>query len=73
MKVNIKERRIINMSNERNAGRKRTLTPLEEVEIYQAYKGGEGILSLVLRFRVSESTIHRTLKRIENKISCKVN
>lgn len=53
------------MRNPKGAGRKRVLTPLEEMDVYARNKNGEGITDLVIRFKVSASTIKRIIDRID--------
>jgi transposase len=57
------------MAGNKNSGQKRKLTPLEEIDLYNMYIEGRGILEIQFKFRVSESTAKRTVKRIEEKIA----
>lgn len=56
------------VKNPKGAGRKRKLTPLEELELYKLYKGGEGITNLVIKFCVSSATVVRVVNRIDEMI-----
>lgn len=57
------------MAGNKNSGQKRVLTPLEEVDVYNMRMQGEGILEIQMKYRVSEKTVRRTVKRIEGMIS----
>lgn len=57
------------MAGNKNSGQKRKLTPLEELDLYTMYKQGGSILDIQIKFRVSESTVKRTVKRIEQRLN----
>lgn len=58
------------MAGNKNSGQKRLLTPLQEVDVYNMHKQGEGILKIQIKYSVSESTVKRTVRRIEEVLSC---
>lgn len=56
------------MANDRNAGRKRTLTEKQEQEIYDFYLKDMPVARLSLDYNVSISTICRIIRRYKSKI-----
>lgn len=54
--------------NERNAGRKRKLTPLEESNIIAEAKNGTARMELAWKYKLSEATIYRILRRGLNQL-----
>ena len=51
------------MANDRNAGRKRKLTPLEEQALYIDYKKGTPRMELAWKYSISESSVYRIVSR----------
>lgn len=68
MTINIKGRVIVKTEkNPRGAGRKRKLTPLEEVNVYQKYKMGVRPERIALDNNISASTVQRIIREHKNR------
>ncbi|HHY76862.1 MAG TPA: hypothetical protein GX500_08885 [Firmicutes bacterium] len=52
-----------NKHNPKGAGRKRKLTPLEEVHVYQEYKAGKTHAEIAYKNGISVSTLQRIINR----------
>lgn len=52
------------MANDRNAGRKRKLTPVEEMHLYEMHRQGVPMCEIISNYKLSESTIRRIVKRV---------
>lgn len=53
------------MANDKNAGRKRKLSELEEESLLVDWKGGMSRMELSWKYKVSETTVYRITKRTD--------
>lgn len=53
--------------NPKGAGRKRKLTPIEEMHVYQEYKAGKPLAEIAYKSGISVSTLRRITVRFREE------
>lgn len=53
------------MANDRNAGRKRKLTPIEEQSLISEAKNGTSRMELAWKYKISEASVYRILRKFK--------
>lgn len=53
----------------RSKGKPRILTPIEEIQVHNMHKQGKPIAEIAYKFKISPSTVSRTVIRLKQQSS----